>query len=295
MLSHPSSYLQAPIFCRAAVLYRLLIFLNLTVKGFWQDTIGNPQAFAPDANAGENYPPNPNGAAPAPYRQPPQQQGMNQAPMGGYQNPNPGPSMYGANAGAPVNAYGGNQYGAPPGGNMQQNPYGGPPPAQRSTYGAPPAASGAMLGNVPPQQGGGGYGGPPPKGSYGGGGGGGRMAPMGGGPQYGMVGSAIVRDEAPARIIPISALNPYQGRWTIKARCTQKSEIRRYAAMSRVLFPGLSSVAGTTLLMSHSAAEVNALLLWMWDMMSGSDVGSSFQILLRCIAGRTKKLGSRLC
>eukprot|EP00877_Chromochloris_zofingiensis_P013681 jgi/Chrzof1/8567/Cz03g15270.t1 len=208
---------------------KLLIFLNLTVKGFWQDTIGNPQAFAPDANAGENYPPNPNGAAPAPYRQPPQQQGMNQAPMGGYQNPNPGPSMYGANAGAPVNAYGGNQYGAPPGGNMQQNPYGGPPPAQRSTYGAPPAASGAMLGNVPPQQGGGGYGGPPPKGSYGGGGGGGRMAPMGGGPQYGMVGSAIVRDEAPARIIPISALNPYQGRWTIKARCTQKSEIRRWA------------------------------------------------------------------
>jgi len=37
---------------------------------------------------------------------------------------------------------------------------------------------------------------------------------------------AVVRDEAPARIIPIRALNPYQGRWTIKARCSQKGNVR---------------------------------------------------------------------
>ncbi|KAJ8459954.1 hypothetical protein OPV22_032880 [Ensete ventricosum] len=39
---------------------------------------------------------------------------------------------------------------------------------------------------------------------------------------------AIMKNEAPARVIPISALNPYQGRWTIKARVTAKGDIRRY-------------------------------------------------------------------
>ncbi|XVF13750.1 hypothetical protein REPUB_Repub08aG0234500 [Reevesia pubescens] len=38
----------------------------------------------------------------------------------------------------------------------------------------------------------------------------------------------VAKNEAPARIIPISALNPYQGRWTIKARVTAKGELRRY-------------------------------------------------------------------
>ncbi|KAK4755953.1 hypothetical protein SAY87_009710 [Trapa incisa] len=39
---------------------------------------------------------------------------------------------------------------------------------------------------------------------------------------------AIMKNEAPARIIPISALNPYQGRWAIKARVTAKGDLRRY-------------------------------------------------------------------
>ncbi|VFQ68137.1 unnamed protein product [Cuscuta campestris] len=39
---------------------------------------------------------------------------------------------------------------------------------------------------------------------------------------------AVMKNEAPARIIPISALNPYQGRWAIKARVTAKGDIRRY-------------------------------------------------------------------
>ncbi|XP_024015993.1 replication protein A 70 kDa DNA-binding subunit A isoform X2 [Eutrema salsugineum] len=38
----------------------------------------------------------------------------------------------------------------------------------------------------------------------------------------------IMKNEAPARIIPIAALNPYQGRWAIKARVTAKGDIRRY-------------------------------------------------------------------
>ncbi|XP_027082062.2 replication protein A 70 kDa DNA-binding subunit A-like [Coffea arabica] len=38
----------------------------------------------------------------------------------------------------------------------------------------------------------------------------------------------IARNEAPPRIIPIVALNPYQGRWTIKARVTAKGELRHY-------------------------------------------------------------------
>ncbi|XP_021889906.1 LOW QUALITY PROTEIN: replication protein A 70 kDa DNA-binding subunit E-like [Carica papaya] len=38
----------------------------------------------------------------------------------------------------------------------------------------------------------------------------------------------VARNEAPARIIPIAALNPYQGRWTIKARVTSKGELRHY-------------------------------------------------------------------
>lgn len=39
---------------------------------------------------------------------------------------------------------------------------------------------------------------------------------------------AIMKNSAPAQIIPISSLNPYQGRWAIKARVTAKGDIRRY-------------------------------------------------------------------
>eukprot|EP00249_Psilotum_nudum_P017754 c26474_g2_i1 orf=422-2932(+) len=46
-------------------------------------------------------------------------------------------------------------------------------------------------------------------------------------PIYSNKGS-ITRNEAPARIVPIAALNPYQGRWTIKARVTAKGDLRRF-------------------------------------------------------------------
>uniref|UniRef100_A0A1J3K0V5 Replication protein A subunit n=1 Tax=Noccaea caerulescens TaxID=107243 RepID=A0A1J3K0V5_NOCCA len=38
----------------------------------------------------------------------------------------------------------------------------------------------------------------------------------------------VARNEDPPRTIPISALNPYQGRWTIKVRVTSKGELRRF-------------------------------------------------------------------
>ncbi|KAI3775608.1 hypothetical protein L1987_50188 [Smallanthus sonchifolius] len=39
---------------------------------------------------------------------------------------------------------------------------------------------------------------------------------------------SIMKNEAPARTIPIAALNPYQGRWAVKARVTAKGDLRRY-------------------------------------------------------------------
>ena len=38
----------------------------------------------------------------------------------------------------------------------------------------------------------------------------------------------VARNEAPPLVIPINALNPYSGRWTIKARVTSKGDLRRY-------------------------------------------------------------------
>ncbi|KAK6941343.1 Replication protein A, OB domain [Dillenia turbinata] len=39
---------------------------------------------------------------------------------------------------------------------------------------------------------------------------------------------AIIKNEAPACIVPIATLNPYRGRWAIKARVTLKGDLRRY-------------------------------------------------------------------
>lgn len=58
--------------------------------------------------------------------------------------------------------------------------------------------------------------------------------PVASGSSYGGYGAAansrpVVREEADPNVMPISSLNPYTNRWTIKARITNKSEIRRYS------------------------------------------------------------------
>ena len=57
----------------------------------------------------------------------------------------------------------------------------------------------------------------------------------GGGSGYGQGGGsyraagAIARDAAPPKIMPIASLNSYQNHWTVRARVTHKSDVRRYS------------------------------------------------------------------
>ena len=53
-------------------------------------------------------------------------------------------------------------------------------------------------------------------------------APSYGKPSSGGGGGATARNEAPNRISPISTLNPYQNRWTIRARVTNQPTLRTY-------------------------------------------------------------------
>ncbi len=195
----------------------------MTIRGHYPNTIGNPVAIAANeenqapANgmapqqggfAGQNNGPAPmqqGGGGmygnPAPY---------GAAPYGGGGN-NGGPGAYGPpggmQGGPPMQQqqrqggmYGGNMQ--PNGGNMQQNGGAGP----RPFGGAQPAFGGGAAGGAGPSR-----------------------APGGAG--YGVGGGSVACDDNPAHIIPIKALNPYQGRWTIKARCTQKSEVGAGAAL----------------------------------------------------------------
>ncbi|KFM22959.1 Replication protein A 70 kDa DNA-binding subunit [Auxenochlorella protothecoides] len=201
-----------------------------------------PAYGAPPASAAPAYGAPPASAAPA-YGAPPQHAGTP------YGVPAPVPSAYGAppQGTGPAAAA---PYAVPPSAG-QQGPYGAPQSA--GAYGVPPAATGPYGGHSGAAQYGAAVGGGPkaaygasayqqqgpkaePANPYGGGGGGIPAAyppttkaygNPSGPPQYRGQG-AVARDAGPASIMPINSLNSYQNRWTIKARVTHKSDIRRY-------------------------------------------------------------------
>eukprot|EP00878_Enallax_costatus_P012473 GHUV01013026.1.p1 GENE.GHUV01013026.1~~GHUV01013026.1.p1 ORF type:complete len:867 (+),score=301.03 GHUV01013026.1:206-2806(+) len=209
----------------------LLIFLNLDVLGVHPETLGNPQP-VPDDAAGAA------GGAPAPVANGTGSSNYGGPPAGGYGAP---PPMNGPAAG------GGGMYGGPPpaagppGGGMYGNgpPQQQPPGPAGGMYGQQQAApAGGMYGNTnqgagangPATSGGPGgmYGRPPNAAGGMGGPGGGMYGGAPAGPQYSMGHGPVSQTNEPLRITPIKALNPYINRWTIKARVSQKGEVRRW-------------------------------------------------------------------
>ena len=154
---------------------------------------------------GGNVPPNPYGGG---YQQPPQP-GYPRSPQGQqpqHQQAAYNPPPQGGNYGAPPSVYGGGAAGSP--------------------YGQ--GSSGGAQGQPPSMYGGGNPAGGPFNSSSSGGGGG---APGQAYNPYGAQANSrpVVRDADVGNIVPISAINPYSSKWTLKARVTSKSEIRKWS------------------------------------------------------------------
>lgn len=169
----------------------------------------------PPANpyGGNGGGPNPYAAAPAPAGQQRQQQppnpygggggggGGGENPYGGYGGYNNGPPPQQQQQQPPANPYGGmNPYGGGPPPNQPPNPYGG--------GGMPPNPYDNGGGMYQQQQ---------------------QKSEPAGRYTYNRQGGPTARNEAPARVMPIRSLNPFQNRWTIKARVTKKQEVRRWS------------------------------------------------------------------
>ena len=175
----------------------IIVLLGLRVVAPWGEQIGRPQTLAMKDLANMNKVPPPQGGG---YGAPPVQNAYGAPPV---QNAYGAPPVQNAYGAPPVqSAYGAppvqNAYGAPP----AQNAYGAPP--VQNTYGAPPQNNA--------------YGAPAQNNQYG-----------NNGNTYGGSGPVVRNDSQHANILPINALNSYQNRWTIKARVTTKSSIRRYS------------------------------------------------------------------
>ena len=152
------------------------------------DIIGQPIACEQAAASGEAPPP----------------------PMGGNQPSAPRTLGAGGNYGQPQNTYGaGGNYGQPQQTFGNYGNYGGGVPG--GNYGAPPGGGQPPAGQPAPSYGG--YGNNPNQ----------QNIP----PQYSNRG-AVARNEAPPRITPISSLNPYMNRWTIRVRVTNQPAIRTW-------------------------------------------------------------------
>ncbi|QDZ22081.1 replication factor A protein 1 [Chloropicon primus] len=209
---------------------KIVIVLQSTTLGK-QPIVGNPTNVA-DRNAQEPH-------SRAPVGAPKQQQygagygselaGMRREKENVYQQPNPPQAPYqqqmpSRNSGGYKSEQGGFQGGpgGPPGasGNnyQRQGGYGGSTNANRGGPGP------GMGRNYQQQQQQGGMGGYQSR-SY---------PPHGGGGGYNQPAAdyrsrgPISRNEAPARIVPIKSLNPYLNRWTIQARVTNKSDVRKW-------------------------------------------------------------------
>ncbi|KAL3155866.1 hypothetical protein ABBQ32_012870 [Trebouxia sp. C0010 RCD-2024] len=200
---------------------KIIIILSLTVIDPGQEhgpPIGTPVPYG-DAQ--------PQQQQPTPYSGAPQQPGpVKQDPYGQpaagiYQNGSrPAAAPYGQPAASP--------YGAPVGGGYQNQ--------APSVSASPGSGYGRGGGGYQQQQQASAYGAPSAGSAYGAGRGGDQYgAPQGGrgaygqpNPDYRAGNSAIARNEAPAKIVPINSLNAYQNRWTIKARVSVKGTVRTY-------------------------------------------------------------------
>ncbi len=178
-------------------------------------SIGHPvQPYVADGRAATQQQPGP-GQQSGPVKQ------EGYAPAAGiYQNGSRPAAPYGQSAQAPYGASSGPGY---------QN--------QAPSVGAAPGGYGRGNGGYQQQQPAGQYGAPAGGSGYGAGRGVGQYGASAGGrgpygqpaPDYRAGNSAIARNEAPAKIVPINSLNAYQNRWTIKARVSVKGTVRRYS------------------------------------------------------------------
>lgn len=173
----------------------IIIMLEMRILGNPMHIIGVPQESLRIWSSKQGHHTAAQAPPPAAFGGAPQASGYG-APMPAYTHGGPQAPMQHINP----NSYGQQQQ------QQQQQIHNAPLPS--NPYGVPPSAAAIR--------------GPPPANPYG-------PPPTAAGGGYRSInGGPTARDDAPAAITPISHLNSYQNRWTIKARVVQKTDVRRY-------------------------------------------------------------------